>query len=440
MSTYSSGKIYRRALGRYAPPADVVDQLAPSHAVIDLDREVPDEVDFQRVIDREMKIRFYQAPTRKSYRIVMRGFLGWLGRPPHTAQREDVRDWLELLVDGGASASWVSVHLSALRTIFDKMCARSLTLGLVTPRRSYKLPTVLSQEGVQRLLVAAPSLQEKLFLSLLYATGMRVSEGVRVRFGDVDVSRRQLKVVQGKGRRDRVVTLPESLVPLLERMGRCTRPTDFIFGSADNPQRHVSARTAQRWMGRASALAQLPTTTTCHSLRHSYATHLLEHGVDIRFIQKLLGHLRLETTTLYTRLAVPREGAVRSPLDLLHDSRDAAARGLVRPATTTTTPGRMRLGLVLRAEGGADVAVELADSSGGPTVRLSGIVVHEPRPGFFSLHLPPLEDWAPALSFLDDELRARVDDVGFYERLRDAVVARFVEVRGRRALGVGVGD
>ncbi|MDP2345817.1 MAG: tyrosine-type recombinase/integrase [Deltaproteobacteria bacterium] len=441
MTTYASGKTYRRPVGRYAPPIAVVDHLEVTHAVVDLDREFPDSLEFQHRLDREMKIRFYQAPSRKSYRIVLRGFLDWLGRPPHTAQREDVRDWLELLVDGGASASWVSVHLSALRTIFDKMCSRRLTLGLVTPRRTHKLPTVLSQEAVQRLLVAAPSLKEKLFLSLLYATGMRVSEGVRVRFGDVDVGRRQLRVVQGKGRRDRVVTLPESLTPLLERMGRCSRPTDYLFGSLETPERHVTSRSAQRWMARAAALAHLPTTTTCHSLRHSYATHLLEHGVDIRFIQRLLGHLRLETTTLYTRLAVPREGAVRSPLDLLHDSRDAAARGLMLPAGAppTTPTGRMRIAVALRPSGGADVLIELTDSSGGPTVRLDGIVVDESRPGFYSLHLPPLEDWAPALSYVDDKLRARVDDVGFYERLRDAVVGRFVEVRGRRALGVRSG-
>ena len=132
MTTYVSGKVYRRPIGRYAPHQSIVDHLAPGHAVVELDHEQPNAEEFHRRIDRELKIRFYQAPTRKSYRVVVVGFLRWLGRPPHTATREDVRDWLELLVDGGASSSWVSVHLSALRTMFDKLCGRSITLGLVT--------------------------------------------------------------------------------------------------------------------------------------------------------------------------------------------------------------------------------------------------------------------------------------------------------------------
>ena len=435
MTTYVSGKVYRRPIGRYAPHQSIVDHLAPGHAVVELDHEQPNAEEFHRRIDRELKIRFYQAPTRKSYRVVVVGFLRWLGRPPHTATREDVRDWLELLVDGGASSSWVSVHLSALRTMFDKLCGRSITLGLVTPRRSFKLPTVLSAEQVQRLLVASPSLKEKLFLSLLYATGMRVSEGVQVRFADINIERRQLKVVQGKGRRDRIVTLPDSLTPLIERLSRLSHPTDFIFVSPESPKRHVSPRTAQRWMSRAVALAELPPATTCHSLRHPFATHLLEHGVDVRFIQKLLGHLRLETTTIYTRVAVPRGGGVKSPLDLLHDSRDAQARGLTAAAPVATTPtGKMRVLITLNPEGGGAAVVEVKDSSGGPVVKLHGISVDEARPGFFTLQLPPVEDWLAALSFLDDAARARVDDVAFYERLRDMVVARYVEARAATRL------
>jgi site-specific recombinase XerD len=200
----------------------IVDVAAATHAVVDLDRAGVDTSAFVRTIDRELKIRFYQPKTRKAYAVVVGGFLRWLGRPPAHATREHVREWLELLVDGGASSSWTSVHLSSLRTVFDKMCFRAITLGLVTPRRTHKLPVVLSADDVRRLLAAAPSLRDKLLLGLMYATGMRVSEVVRVRTSDLDFARRTIRVDQGKGRKDRLVAprLPHAHAATDRALGR----------------------------------------------------------------------------------------------------------------------------------------------------------------------------------------------------------------------------
>ncbi len=118
--------IARAARGRYAPRDAIVDHLA-EEAVVSLARERPSAEEFLRRIRRELKIRFYQASTQRNYRRVLEVFLRWLARPPHAATREDVREFLELLVDGGASSSWVAGHLSALRTTFDKMCGQALT-------------------------------------------------------------------------------------------------------------------------------------------------------------------------------------------------------------------------------------------------------------------------------------------------------------------------
>ena len=432
MKIHPGGRPYRRAVGRYAPYARVVDLASPSHAVVDLDREDVDAAAFLARIDRELKIRFYQSKTRKSYRVVLGGFLRWLGLPPAEATREDVREWLELLVDGGAESSWVSVHLSALRTMFDKMCGRDVTLGLMTPRRALKLPVVLSADEVKRLLLAAPSLRDKLLLGLMYATGMRVSEVSRLRLRDIDFDRGGIAVRQGKGRKDRIVMLPQSFRGLLERLRSIHRPEDFLFPSSMEPGRHLSPRTVQRAMQRACLLAGIERPATCHSLRHSFATHLLESGTDIRFIQQLLGHLRLETTTLYTKLAVLRGDRAVSPLDLLTGppapSRPLAVAPSSRPVGA----------LGIRMVRGHDARGPLAQVSlivrGEPEVLLEGLVVREPRPGFLALELPPLEDWQPALSFCDDDVRARFEDAAFYETLRDELARRWITAPTPRAL------
>jgi site-specific recombinase XerD len=187
--TYNNGQPYRPARGRFAPREPVEDQLPASHAVIDLSREEPSAMRFLQVTVRELKIRCYQPKTIKAYRNRIRNLLRWFGGPPHLITREDVRCYLEVLVDGGAGSSWLSTTLSAIRTLFDKFCGQSITLGLVTPRRGKKLPVVLSRQEVIRLLEAAVSLRDKLLLGLMYATGVRVSEVVRLRWRDFDFDR-----------------------------------------------------------------------------------------------------------------------------------------------------------------------------------------------------------------------------------------------------------
>ena len=416
---YNDGELFRPARGRYAPRAAIVDVAAATHAVVDLDRTQIDAIAFVHTIDRELKIRFYQPKTRKAYAIVVGAFLRWLGGPPAIATREHVREWLELLVDGGASSSWTSVHLSCLRTVFDKMCFREITLGLVTPRRTHNLPVVLSTDDVKRLLAAAPSLRDKLLLGLMYATGMRVSEVVRVRTCDLDFVRRTIRVEQGKGRKDRLVMLPQSFAPLLEHFAKASTADAPLFPSPEDPRRYIGPRTAQRAMERAMSLAGIRVPATCHTLRHSFATHLLEAGTDVRFIQRLLGHLHLDTTTLYTKLAVLKGERATSPLDLLTKQPDTARHA---PTGAPQSAGMMRVALTKAADGAADVVVTLR---GDPDITLDGIRAVEQRPGFLTLTLPPLERWADRLAWLPREARERIEAGAFYERLLEVVRARW---------------
>ena len=422
--TYANGKPYARAQGRAAPSSAVVDQLAPSKAVVDLDGRQPAGPEFIQSIVRELRIRFYKQKTIHSYRNCLIRFLRWFGSPPHLITREDVRCWLEALVVGGASASTVSIHLSAIRTAFDKMCGRQITLGLQTPRRRKRLPVVLSENEVKRILEAAPSLRDKLLLGLMYATGIRVSEVVRLRWRDIDFERRIVSVWQGKGNTDRKVMLPTSFAPLLQEMSDRFRPDEFVFPSGgERKGRYLSPRTAQRVMARAVRIAGIGKRATPHSLRHAFATHLLENGTDIRFIQKLLGHAKLETTTIYAKVAVLKQQTVESPLDRMTKSRQTVAK---QPPPKPV--GTMRIDLK-SMPGTEHEALSTVRILGQPDVLLSGIRVRQPRPGWVTLDIPPLERWERDLKRLPAAQRERIESPEFYELLQRTISARYLQTK-----------
>lgn len=435
--TYQDGTPYRPAVGLGAPRDAVMDVFKPAHPLFELSVDQPSSERFLHDVLRELKIRYYTHKSRKAYRLAVTGYLRWLGVPPHQATRESVRDYLELLVDGGLSASVVALTLSALRTCFDKLCGADITLGLVTPRRPKRLPVVLTELEVVRLLKAARSIRDKLLLGLMYATGVRVSEVVRLRWGDLDLERGVLLVAGGKGRRARQVVLPKSLEELLGRLAATSKPDKFLFPASERG-RHIAIRTAQRAMERAVALAELTKRASCHSLRHSFATHLLEHGTDVRFIQKLLGHAKLETTTLYTKVAVLRSERVRSPLDLLAVS---PSTGHLPPSRSSEAALAPALRESARAVGRLVVEMTIAPAADVPTAKVSlvvqgnararfeGIVLREARPGWIALDIPPLEDWASGLRAVSPAQRERLLSPRFYEYLRVALGRRFLERR-----------
>ncbi len=414
---------YSLARGRYAPRSPLEDKLAASPAVVDLGIEQPTPREFLERIVREMKIRFYQSKTIKTYRNALRAFLRWFGELPHKLLREDVRCYLEILVDGGASSSWVGIHLSAIRTAFDKMCGRNITLGLATPRRPKRLPVILSSNEVIRVLQAAPTLRDKLVLGMMYATGVRVSEVVRLRWRDIDFDRRRVNVWQGKGRTDRHVMLPLSFEPLLRRVSESFEPEDYVFPGL-NAGRHMSPRTAARIMERAVKIAGIGKRATPHSMRHAFATHLLENGTDVRFIQKLLGHVRLETTTIYTKVAVIRQCQTESPLDTLTGKRRDRVENPARPSV-----GRLCIELTTNKEPEGKPAIAEATitiQSDTRPIQLRGIVVRQPRQGWVSLDIPPLEDWEAALRWVTPAQRARIESPEFYELLQKHITHRFL--------------
>lgn len=440
--TYLDGQPYQPPRGRMADRDDVETMQPLTHSVIS-GRPTPRQ--FLLAIKRELKIRGFSHHTNKNYISRLRRFLSWFGNRPNLITREDVRCYLETIVDGGGSTSQLSASLSAIRTGFDKMCLRDVTLGLVTPRRPKQQPVVLAPNEVTRILNAAPTRPIKLAIGIMYAAGLRNSELCRLKVTDIDFDRQCIAVRQGKGKSDRTVMLPQTFRQHLRSLCENRSPNDFLFPSTQHrANRHISPRTLQRWVKVAVSLAGVAKHITPHSFRHAFATHLLENGTDIRFIQKLLGHQRLETTTIYTHVARVSTRSVTSPIDQLTnpnrpDSNRPDSNRLREPGhsnVAVSPPASAAVGkLVFHFKddpktNSAKVTIEIKGDSQGRKIQrrlfLTGVAVSHSSHQWLSLELPPPEQWAPTLRQLPRRVQDRIDGPEFYELLRSEISKRFL--------------
>ena len=270
----------------------------------------------QRMIE-DMTIRQFGAKTQHDYVRVVRDFTAFLGRSPDLGEPEDLRRYQLHLASLGASPAKMNAAVSALRFFFRVTLAKpAFGDRLATVRPPDRLPVVLSPEEVALLLHCAPSLKHKAALSVAYGGGLRASEIVHLKIGDIDSARMLIRVEQGKGRKDRYVMLAPDLLELLRVWWRTARPQGWLFPGRD-PAQPITTRQLNRACHVAAATAALDKRVSLHTLRHSFATHLLERKTDIRVIQVLLGHKKLDTTAIYTRVALKTLGAVKSPLAYL---------------------------------------------------------------------------------------------------------------------------
>ena len=270
----------------------------------------------QRMID-DMTARRFSEATRRDYARHVRNFEAFLGRSPETATCEDLRDYQLHVAEQKIGAATVNSAVSALRFFFNVTLERpDLVRHLTTVQEPRKAPVVLNQEEVVRFLEAAPGLKYKAVFGVAYGAGLRVSEVAALKVSDIDSKRMTLRVEQGKGRKDRYVMLSPQLLEWLRQWWKAAHPRGWLFPGQD-PVNPMSTRQLVRAVHAAAKAAGITKRVTPHTLRHSFATHLLEQGVDIRVIQVLLGHAKLETTALYTRVAVNTIREVRSPLERL---------------------------------------------------------------------------------------------------------------------------
>ena len=276
----------------------------------------------QRMID-DMMMRKLSPKTGSQYIRSVKNLTRYLGRSPDTATAEDLRKYQLHLVDQGVSRITLNANLTALKFFFvttlDRADALTKISTVPVPR---KLPVVLSLEEAARLLNAAGNPKYKAALSVAYGAGLRVSEVVALKVSDIDSTRKTLRVEQGKGRKDRYAMLSPVLIDYLRawwcfaNKQRLMLKGGWLF-PGQHPINHLGARQLSRACQAAAADAQIDKRVSMHMLRHSFATHLLEAKVDIRVIQVLLGHKRLETTAIYTSVATELLREVISPLETL---------------------------------------------------------------------------------------------------------------------------
>jgi integrase/recombinase XerD len=275
----------------------------------------------QRMID-DMRMRKLSPKTQSHYLRAVRQFAGYLGHSPDIATVEDLRRYQLHLVDHGISPVSLNAAITGLKFFFDITLDRAELMAKMQPVRVPRtLPVVLSREEVARLIAAAGNLKHQTALSVAY--GLRASEVTALKVGDIDSQRMTLRIEQGKGHKDRYAMLSPVLLERLRVWWRVARAQGkmldggWLFPGL-NPIDPLSTRQLNRAIHAAADAAQLDKRVSMHTLRHSFATHLLEQKVDIRVIQVLLGHKKLETTALYAQVATDILREVVSPLENLH--------------------------------------------------------------------------------------------------------------------------
>jgi len=276
----------------------------------------------QRMLD-DMKMRRLVEGTQAAYVRAVKRLAQYLGRSPDTATDEDLRRFQLHLVESDMSSGTLNATITGLRFLFEVTLGSPERMAKMSPvREPIRLPVVLSVEDVARLLAAAVNLKARTALSVAYGAGLRAAEVVSLKITDIDSQRMLIRVDQGKGSKDRDAKLSPVLHRLLRhwyveaRVEGKMLPGGWLFPGM-NPVNHLSTRQLNRLFRLSLEAAGVNQRATLHTLRHSFATHMLEAGVDIRVIQVLLGHKKLETTARYSHVATKTLREVTSPLDSL---------------------------------------------------------------------------------------------------------------------------
>lgn len=257
----------------------------------------------------ELKLRGFSEKTILSYLFFNEKFLGFINKNPMDVEEEDIKQYLASIIDK-KSMSTIALAVSSLRFFYESILGKKFP-GLRIPKQDKKIPNVLTKDEVKKLIESTETKKSRLIISFLYSTGLRVSELTNLKINDLDMNEKIGYVRSGKGKKDRAFILPEKL--LLELQG-LKKDSEYVFPGRNG---RITPRNIQKIINKTAKKAGINKKVTPHTMRHSFGTHLLEDGVDIRKIQELLGHANLNTTQLYTHISTEELKKIKSPLDTL---------------------------------------------------------------------------------------------------------------------------
>lgn len=266
----------------------------------------------------QLKLKRYSRSTIKTYLAHFNLFLAHYGqRSPDGITRDEIRRYLLYLInERQVSGTYQNQAINAIKFYYEQVLKHPRTVyDLPRARKETKLPLVLSEEDVAGILDRTDNLKHRTLLSLIYSAGLRLSEAVNLQISDIDSNRRLITIRSGKGLKDRVTVLSDSVLSLMREYYRRYKPKRYLFEGVDGGK--YSPRSVQKIFAAACQKAGINKRATVHTLRHSFATHLLEHGTDLRYIQELLGHNSSKTTEIYTHVSKQSLGKIISPLDRL---------------------------------------------------------------------------------------------------------------------------
>ena len=273
----------------------------------------------QRYIE-DLRLKNFSPGTIKVYVFAVAKFARHFGRSPDTLGGEDVRAYILHLLDRGIARSSCVVVRNALRHLYTDTLGRPDCLQAVPrPKRERRLPVVLSRQEVQRLFATVTNLKQKALFMVAYDAGLRLSELRNLRIDDIDSQRMVIYIRQGKGKKDRYARLTPGLLKLLRQYWLEYRPQSWLFPGA-SPDKRYNIATPGHLLKKVCRKAGISKRVSMHTLRHSFATHLLEGGTNLRVIQQMLGHEKIQTTCLYTHISLEELREAPSTMELLENS------------------------------------------------------------------------------------------------------------------------